>query len=74
MGLFSRLKGAPNCITSAPEVSWHEPATTVSAHLFGGDEDLEIVGEASYQEALWAICAGVKGDPNPAQDHRRSRA
>ena len=62
MGLFNRLKGAPNRITSAPETSWHEPATTVSAHLFGGDEDLEIVGEASYQEALWGICGGVKGD------------
>jgi len=62
MGLFDRLKGARNRISSAPETRWHEPATTVSAHLFGGDEDLEIVGEASYQDALWAICGGVKGD------------
>ncbi|MGH9214033.1 MAG: HIRAN domain-containing protein [Acidimicrobiales bacterium] len=34
----------------------------VSAHLFGGDEDLEIVGEASYQDALWTICRGSLGD------------
>jgi hypothetical protein len=34
----------------------------VTAQLFGGDDDLEIVGEASYQDALWAICRGVEGD------------
>jgi hypothetical protein len=34
----------------------------VSAHLHRGDEDLEIVGEASYQAALWAICGGTTGD------------
>jgi hypothetical protein len=30
--------------------------------LFDGDEDLEIVGEASYQDALWSICGGTEGD------------
>ncbi|MDX6286041.1 MAG: hypothetical protein QOG53_1526 [Frankiales bacterium] len=35
--------------------------TTVAAFRHGGDEDLEIVGEAHYQGALWAICGGVKG-------------
>jgi hypothetical protein len=27
-----------------------------------GDEDLELVGEASYQDALWSICGGAEGD------------
>lgn len=35
---------------------------TVSAHVHTGDEDLEIVGEAHYQKALWAICGGSVGD------------
>jgi hypothetical protein len=30
--------------------------------LFDGDENLEIVGEASYQDALWLICARRLGD------------
>ncbi len=35
---------------------------TVAAQLFGGGDDLEIVGEASYQDALWTICRGAEGD------------
>jgi hypothetical protein len=35
---------------------------TVTAHLFSGEDDLEVVGEANYQSALWSICGGVEGD------------
>jgi HIRAN domain len=30
--------------------------------LHGGNEDLEVVGEASYQDALWSLCGGTLGD------------
>jgi HIRAN domain len=61
MGLFDRLRAVrdPTRTRAAPS-----PATTltVTARLFGGDDDLEIVGEASYQDALWTICQGTEGD------------
>jgi hypothetical protein len=44
--LASRLNGTSN-------VTWR---------LHGGDEDLEVVGEASYQDALWSLCGGSPGD------------
>ena len=62
MGLFDRLKAARKPVATEPETRSRVPATTVSAYLFSGDDDLEIVGEASYQEALWALCGGSKGD------------
>ena len=62
MGLLGRLKGARKSVASIPASSWHASATNVPAHLIGGNEDLEIVGEASYQDALWAICGGSNGD------------
>lgn len=31
---------------------------TVTANLYDGEVDLEVVGEASYQDALWSICGG----------------
>ena len=34
----------------------------MTARLLDGDDDLEIVGEASYQDALWALCGGSPGD------------
>ena len=37
-----------------------EPDLEPSAEILGGDEGLEIVGEASYQDALWAICGGPR--------------
>jgi hypothetical protein len=37
-----------------------EPDLEPSADILGGDEGLEIVGEASYQDALWAICGGLQ--------------
>ena len=45
-----------------PESEPLEPTLSLTAsrspQMFGGDEDLEVVGEASYQDALWAICGG----------------
>lgn len=62
MGLFDRLKAARDPRSRQPVARSLGPATTVSAQLQGGDDDLEIVGEASYQDALWAICGGAEGD------------
>jgi hypothetical protein len=56
MGLFDRLWG---------NGSAHRPGGAdekAPVHLFGGDDDLEIVGEASYQDALWQICGASPGD------------
>src|SRR5687768_7391731 len=45
----AREAASPHSSTGSTQPSsW----TNVSAHLHGGDEDLEIVGEASYQSAL----------------------
>jgi hypothetical protein len=59
MGLLDRVR----TLRRARE---HEPnAPTVqvaSAHLLEGDEDLEVVGEASYQPTLWGLCRGRPGD------------
>jgi hypothetical protein len=30
--------------------------------LLGGQDDLEVVGELAYQDALWRLCAGTIGD------------
>ena len=35
---------------------------TVKAHIHQGTEDLEVVGESAYQDVLWIICGGRKGD------------
>jgi hypothetical protein len=62
MGLFDRLRAGRDP-TPAPQAPPSVASTlTVTAHLFSGDDDLEIVGEASYQDALWAICRGTEGD------------
>lgn len=62
MGLFDRLKAARDPARGRRDTSPAPGVTTVSAHLLSGDDDLEIVGEASYQDALWAICNGSVGD------------
>jgi hypothetical protein len=36
--------------------------TDVLWRLYGGDEDLEVVGESVYQDALWSLCGGSLGD------------
>lgn len=57
MGLFDRLRAAQ------PKRIYHGSGTPhLPARLFEGDEDLEVVGEASYQDALWLICGGVTGE------------
>lgn len=64
MGLLDRFK-SPRGSAATPGEAPSPPSaqrTTVSAQLHTGDEDLEIVGEANYQEALWAICGGAVGD------------
>lgn len=62
MGLFDRLRAARAATSAPPAPSPSATAVTVTAQLFGGDDDLEIVGEASYQDALWTICRGAEGD------------
>lgn len=64
MGFLDRFKAARTSSTATPGAP--SPAsvrsTTVSAHVHTGDDDLEVVGEANYQTALWAICGGAHGD------------
>lgn len=60
MGLFDRLRAASAPTATGPPSP--PSATTVTAQLYSGDDDLEIVGEASYQDALWTICRGAEGD------------
>ncbi len=36
---------------------------TVEATLYPGDDPLEVVGESRYQDALWTIAGGRRGDP-----------
>lgn len=63
MGLFDRLKAIRESARAGLGASPVPQATPVSAHLHAGDDDLEIVGEASYQDALWAVCGGSIGEP-----------
>lgn len=62
MGFLDRFKSARQ--QDAPRsVAPTRPAVeTVSAHLHVGNEDLEIVGEAHYQDALWAICGSRQSE------------
>jgi HIRAN domain len=36
---------------------------TIEATLYPGDDPLEVVGESRYQDALWKIVGGRRGDP-----------
>lgn len=53
MGLFDRLKALRSSRNGSRGDRSSASQRTVAAHLHGGDEDLEVVGEASYQDALW---------------------
>ncbi len=55
-GLLSRLFGKPS-VRAAAQVE------SIEATLYPGDETLEVVGEAHYQDALWRIIGGRRLDP-----------
>ena len=61
MGLFNRLRAALGGGDRETAVRSAAAAPIPETHLHGGDESLEIVGEAGYQDALWAICGAPKG-------------
>lgn len=52
MGFLKRLRSARDS-SGDTEVRWQ---------LHDGDDDLEVVGESSYQDALWSHCGGSRGD------------
>jgi hypothetical protein len=56
MGLFDRLLGRRET-ENDPPLSSTQPAgpVAVSASLYTGDADLEVVGESNYQSSLWSI-------------------
>lgn len=55
MGIFDRLKG----VGRPPNSGAGQPRQSVTAHLYTGGEDLEVVGESQCQEHLRAICGGA---------------
>jgi hypothetical protein len=55
-GLLSRLFARSSTQTS-PRLE------TLEATLYPGDDPLEVVGESRYQDALWKIVGGRRGDP-----------
>jgi hypothetical protein len=62
MGFLDRFLSTRTRDRPATTNEHSSTTTVVSAHLHQGGEDLEIVGEASYQDALWTICRGAEGD------------
>src|SRR2546430_1767039 len=58
MGLLDRLRGGRR----ESSVSTRYEATAVSVSLLGGQDDLEVVGELAYQDALWRLSGGTLGD------------
>jgi hypothetical protein len=59
MGLLDRLRSGRR----ESSVSTRHEATAVSASLLDGQDDLEVVGELAYQDALWRLSGGTLGDP-----------
>ena len=55
MSLLDRIREASDSRRLAERRS-------VSAHLLTGHDDLEVVGELSYQGALWRLSGGAVGD------------
>lgn len=64
MGLLARLwrKAQLPVIEHEPSVPKQREAWTVPASILDGREDLEVVGESHYQDALWRLCSGTLGD------------
>lgn len=63
MGLLDRLRG--NRVATAgrdDQRTADQSVRSVTAQLYEGDDDLEVVGESNYQAALWSICGGTAGD------------
>lgn len=60
MGLLDRLRGGR--ASAAPAPAQVQAGQSVSAVLLGGQDDLEVVGESFYQDALWRLCCGTVGD------------
>jgi hypothetical protein len=58
MGLLDRLRSGRR---EASASTRHE-ATAVSVSVLGGQDDLEVVGELAYQDALWRLSGGTLGD------------
>lgn len=54
--MLDRLRGRSSDLL--PEVT----SVTVTATVYSGDEDLEVVGESHYQPALWSLCGGPSRD------------
>ena len=57
MGLLDRLRGRRE--SSVPA---RAETSAVSVSLLGGQDDLEVVGELAYQDALWGLSGGTVGD------------
>jgi hypothetical protein len=58
MGLLDRLRGGRRGSSGPAQVE----ATAISMSLLCGHEDLEVVGELAYQDALWRLSGGTVGD------------
>src|SRR5882724_3790422 len=52
MSIFSRVRFARRSVDISG-ATWR---------LYPGGEDLEVVGEAGYQDELWSLCGGSPGD------------
>src|SRR5690348_3570504 len=58
MGLLDRLRGGRR----ESSMPMRHEATAVSVSVPGGQDDLEVVGELAYQDALWRLSGGMLGD------------
>src|SRR5689334_1612382 len=65
MGFFDKLRTKRPTASAPDETPPAAPAPViaVSANLYSGTHDLEIVGESNYQAALWSLCGGTLGEP-----------
>jgi rubrerythrin len=61
VGLLKRLLSNTSTSTQASRRGASDPDAT-HASLYPGNETLEVVGESHYQEALWNIAGGSRGD------------
>ncbi len=57
MSLLDRIRGASD--SRRPAAAQRR---SVNDHLLSGHDDLEVVGELSYQAALWQLSGGAVGD------------